>query len=195
MNEPISFWDDVNTWAARTGALSAFFAALYAIYRTAKATILKIINISNKINAISEQLTSNGGSSLVDAVARIESRQVRNEQRERAFLHHHSTPMFELDEKLALRWANSSFLKLVQFDSDDAAGYGWHNTICEKDRNRVVKEFESANESSRNIQLLCAFNIKGDCSEPYVMTATVMRTIDNKTSGFFVNFTSPSRGD
>ena len=124
MHEPVTFWEEINTWAARAGALSAFFAAVYAIYRTVKIAILKILSISNKINNISEQLTSNGGSSLVDAIARIETRQVRNEQRERAFLNHHYTPMFELDEHLGLRWANASFLTvMMQVDMDGTTQY------------------------------------------------------------------------
>ena len=194
MNETTDFWDIMNSWVARITTISALLGILYAMYRSAKSAIQKILNISNRIQMISDQLTSNGGSSLVDAVARIEARQVRNEQRERAFLHHHSTPMFELDEKLCLKWANSSFLKLVQFDSDDAIGYGWHNTICEKDRRRVVEEFNNASIAARNIQLLCSLSLRGDCTEQYVLTATVMRNLESKTTGFFVNFTTPSIG-
>lgn len=192
MNEQINFWDIVNSWTGRFSAIVALVGVLYTIYRGIKSAIQKILSISTKIQHINDQLTSNGGKSLVDVVQRIEARQIRNEQRERAFLQHHSSPMFELDSLLALKWANASFLRSVQLDSDEINGYGWHNAICEKDRERVVEEFEKASNASRNIQLVCTLSARGECTEQYVMSATVMRDINNKSTGFFVNFTSPS---
>lgn len=190
MNENI--WQIINSYSERIGAISAILAALYGLYRVVRKNVSRLVNMANRIQEISDQLTGNGGSSLHDAIHRIEERQVRNEQRERAFLQQHDTPMFELNEDLTLRWANTAFLKLTGFDSDEAAGYGWHNAIEETDRERVVEAFENAKQSTRNLQTVASILMHRDFEQPHTLTATVMRSIESKTTGFFVALGIPS---
>lgn len=185
-------WDMLESWSSRIAALTAIAGAAYAAFRYVKNAVVKVMNVANRVQQISDELVSNGGSSLRDAIHRIESRQVQTEQRERAFLQHHETPMFELDDRLAMRWSNVRFLRMVCFDSDDAAGYGWHNAIHEEDRERVIGLFENAREAVRNIQTTCRFVVKKDHQQMYVLSATVMRDVDNNTGGFFVNLSNPS---
>jgi PAS domain S-box-containing protein len=190
MNENI--WQTINSYSERIGAISAIFAALYGLYRVVRKNVSRLISMADRIQTISDQLSSNGGSSLRDAVFRIEDRQVRNEQRERAFLQQHDSPMFELNDDLSLRWSNSAFLKLVGFDSDEAAGFGWHNIIEETDRDRVVKRFDDARDACRNLQTTAQLLVNRDFEQPYIFTATVMRDLENRTSGFFVTLSVPS---
>ena len=185
-------WDMLESWSSRIAAITAIAGAAYAAFRYIKNAVVKVLNVANRVQQISDQLVSNGGSSLRDAIHRIESRQVQTEQRERAFLQHHDTPMFEVDSKLSMRWANVRFLRMVNFDSDDAAGYGWHNAIHEDDRERVVALFDTARETVRNIQTTCRFVVQKDHPQMHVLSATVMRDVDNNAGGFFINLTLPS---
>jgi PAS domain S-box-containing protein len=188
----LSFWDTMQGWAAKAGAITALAAAAYSLYRAASLAVTNILKISERIQNINDQLSGNGGSSLHDAIHRIEGRQIHDEQRQRAFLHHHPMPMFELTNDLNLKWANSRFLKTVGFDSDDMVGYGWHNSIHHDDREKVVAQLKLAKETTRNMQMVCQFvTEQHGVHETYVISATVLRNANGQFTGFFVNLTEP----
>lgn len=182
-------WDQLEIWGARIGAVTALAGTLYAIYKTARAGISKIINISNRLQDISNQLSPNGGSSLRDAINRIEHRQIQTEQRERAFLHMHSDAMFELNRHLALTWANKTFLDMLNIDSQNAYGYGWHTLIEESDRNRVIDQFTSASETSRNVHTIAKLIIDHNLNnvDTFIISGTVMLDSTNKTGGYLIS--------
>jgi hypothetical protein len=184
-------WDQLELWSTRIAAITAILGALYGVYRFVKSSVIKIFGMANKINMISEQLVSNGGSSLRDCITRIEARQIHIEQRERAFLHTHPNMMCELDNNLCLVWANKIFLDTIDVDSDSLAGYGWHNIVCERDRDRVLQQFEDAKDACRNVMTTGCFVVGGDASRRYEanIVATVMRDAVMQVSGYLVTVT------
>lgn len=181
-------WDQLELWSGRIGAAAALAGTFYGIYKAARAGISKILTISNRLQAISDQLSPNGGSSLRDAINRIEHRQIQTEQRERAFLHMHSDMMFELNHNLQLVWANHTLLKALQVDSDAISGGGWHNIVAEDDRQRTIEQFENARDSIRNVitqsKLLIAQDINQTINAS--IAGTVMLDSSQKTGGFLV---------
>lgn len=188
-------WYQLEVLASRIGAATAIFTAAYGAYRLIKTSVMRVINISNRLQMISEQLTSNGGTSLRDAINRIEERQIRTEQRERAFLQTHPNIMFELDNDLMLAWANKVFLEKFETDTDLIQGYGWHNLIEENDRDRVIHQFKTAQTTVRNFSTVANFVIGGNLNQTIEMnlTATVMRNSNLKTSGFLITVKSESK--
>jgi len=181
-------WDQIEVWSSRIAGITAIAGAIYGIYVSARKTVSKIFNISNRIQYISEQLESNGGTSLRDTINRIEARQVQTEQRERAFLQTHPNMMFELDLSLGLVWANRTFLDTLDVDSDTVAGYGWHNIISEKDRDRVLDQFETAKNAVRNVNTCAKLIVSSDLSQTIEtnIVATVMRSSNGDCSGYLV---------
>ena len=181
-------WDQIEIWSSRIAGITAIAGAIYGIYVSARKTVSKIFNISNRIQYISEQLESNGGTSLRDTINRIEARQVQTEQRERAFLQTHPNMMFELDLSLGLVWANRTFLDTLDVDSDTVAGYGWHNIISEKDRDRVLDQFETAKNAVRNVNTCAKLIVSSDLSQTIEtnIVATVMRSSNGDCSGYLV---------
>ena len=181
-------WEGIELWSSRIAAVRALAGALYGVYRAVRATVVKIVNISNRLQTISDQLVSNGGSSLRDAINRIEHRQIQTEQRERAFLHMHPDMMFELDRHLALRWANGAYLDAFDVDSDCVENYGWYNTISEADRGRVIDQFKNAVTDTRNVttnaKLIVGMNHENTVNA--TIAATVMHDSNQKTGGFLV---------
>ena len=181
-------WDQIEVWSSRIAGITAIAGAIYGMYVSVRKTVSKIFNISNRIQYISEQLESNGGTSLRDTINRIEARQVQTEQRERAFLQTHPNMMFELDLSLGLVWANRTFLDTLDVDSDTVAGYGWHNIISEKDRDRVLDQFETAKNAVRNVNTCAKLIVSSDLSQTIEtnIVATVMRSSNGDCSGYLV---------
>ena len=178
----------LDSWSSRIAAITAVCGGLYAAYKSLRAAFGRIMNISQRLQTISDQLVSNGGSSLRDAINRIEHRQIQTEQRERAFLHMHPDMMFELDRHLSLRWSNHAFLDTLDVDSSCVQNFGWHNLIVESERERVLEQFEDARQAVRNI-ITTATLVVGNNPESTINTAitgTVMEDSTQKTSGFLV---------
>ena len=73
------------------------------------------------VNDIKKELTTNGGSSLKDAIIsmgksceRIEERQKVIIQRTKAALHYSGAALFETDEDGRMTWSNANFSNIYQ---------------------------------------------------------------------------------
>jgi len=190
-------WDQVEIWSSRIAAITAISGALFGVFVSIRRGVSKLLNISNRIQYISDQLESNGGTSLRDTINRIEARQIHTEQRERAFLQTHPNMMCELDSGLGLVWANRTFLDTLDVDSDTVSGYGWHNLVCEKDRERVVHQFENAKDATRNVNTCTKMIVSSNLQKIIEanIVGTVMRANNGDCSGYLVtiNQIKPSK--
>ena len=106
---------------------------------------------------IKKELTTNGGSSLKDAIIgmkesceRIENRQRVIIQRTKAALHYSSTALFETDKEGRLIWSNVNLIDLTKRSNTwtkDAnymvEGFDWISLFKEEDRELVLSEFKS----------------------------------------------------
>lgn len=106
----------------------------------------KCINIINKMDY---EFTTNGGKSIKDAIIRIESNLLSNEQRTRAILSHLPYPIFESDKDGKCIWVNKEYQRLVGKDLNELRGYGWVNAIASEDRDRVIFEWDLAVKQNR----------------------------------------------
>lgn len=99
---------------------------------------------------IKKELTTNGGSSLKDAIIsmgkscdRIEERQKVIIQRTKAALHYSGAALFETDEDGRMIWSNANFFKYLPAGGAHLEGFDWLNIIHEDEREDVLKEFIS----------------------------------------------------
>ena len=108
------------------------------------------------INDIKKELTTNGGSSLKDAIismgescARIEDRQKVIIQRTKAALHYSGAALFETDEDGRMTWSNANFCKFLPAGGSQFEGYDWLTIIHEDEREEVMQEFLSCLQMNR----------------------------------------------
>ncbi len=116
------------------------------------------------IEEIKKELTTNGGSSLKDAIismrescARIENRQKIIVQRTKAALHYSSMALFETDKEGRMTWGNANLLELTKKTTNRwnpkasymIEGFDWISIIEEEYREDVLAEFKSCLKMNR----------------------------------------------
>lgn len=106
--------------------------------------------VKESINTIKAEVVTNGGSSIKDAIGRIEERQKVLDQRSKASLHYHDEALFETDEHGNLVWANERFQKIMG-DKYKVDTWDWVTFIEEPKRENFLREFASCLEMSRKL--------------------------------------------
>jgi len=151
------------------------------------------------VEEIKKELTTNGGSSLKDAIIgmkesceRIENRQRVIIQRTKAALHYSSTALFETDKEGRLIWSNVNLIDLTKRSntwSKDAnymvEGFDWISLFKEEDREAVLSEFKSCLAMNRRFiketELINGVTVRL-LGYPYKIT-------DTEHGGFLVSIT------
>ncbi len=108
------------------------------------------------VEEIKKELTTNGGSSLKDAIIdmkdtvhRIDKRQKIIEQRTKAALHYSNEALFETDIAGRLIWSNAHFCKYVKDNPINMTGFDWLSMIKEEERDELLQEFLSCIKMNR----------------------------------------------
>ena len=151
------------------------------------------------VEEIKKELTTNGGSSLKDAIIgmkesceRIENRQRVIIQRTKAALHYSSTALFETDKEGRLIWSNVNLIDLTKRSNTwtkDAnymvEGFDWISLFREEDREAVLSEFKSCLAMNRRFiketELINGVKVRL-LGYPYKIT-------DTEHGGFLVSIT------
>lgn len=105
--------------------------------------------IVESIKQIKGELMTNGGSSIKDAINRIERRQIMIDKRSKAVFYNVEDPMFEVDENGNVLWANRLFHELM--GTKNLKGLDWVSLIDEPQRGYFLREFESCSERLREL--------------------------------------------
>lgn len=100
--------------------------------------------LSADIKAIKEQLYPNGGSSLRDAVNRIEEQQHVDGELRRAYQHHITVPLWEADAEGHILWSNQAFARLLGVTTEELKGHGWLSMVNREDLANVKHEILQA---------------------------------------------------
>lgn len=150
------------------------------------------------------EVTPNGGGSIKDSVARIETALYETketvkttnllvslvEQRQRIKLNWYPDGIFELDAVGALISCNRTLTLICACSGDDILGFGWRNCLHPDDRERVAAEWLAAVRDccpyasrQRFIQRDCNGNTTKTVE--VMVTADVLRDSDCKVSGWF----------
>ena len=107
---------------------------------------------------IQKELTTNGGSSLKDAIIsmrescqRIEDRQKVIVQRTKAALHYSSMALFETDKEGRLTWSNANLIELTKKSHSNymVEGFDWISLFDEAEREDIFDEFKSCLSMNR----------------------------------------------
>jgi len=113
----------------------------------------KVDAIDAKVIDVIKEVKPNGGSSLRDAIARIELNQYVSDQQRRALINHSDVPAFESDGDGNCIWANRAYLRIVGKSIDEVLNYGWINNIAVNDQEVVRARWMEAIRDGRDFVL------------------------------------------
>lgn len=108
--------------------------------------------VHETLQTVVTELQPNGGASIRDSLNRIELRQVFNEQRQRAILTDMSVGVFETDVTGNYIWVNRKYLRMTGRAPNEVNGSGWVNTVAERDRPKVMEEWQKAIDEEREYE-------------------------------------------
>jgi PAS domain S-box-containing protein len=143
------------------GAIGGLFAFVWRkLIKPANGFLKDHEKIKASIQTIKEEVITNGGRSLKDAVVclkatceRIEDRQKVINQRSKASLHYQNEALFETDEDGKLIWINDKFYQVTGETLTNMEGYNWVTIIDEPEREGFLKEFLSCIEMCRKVDI------------------------------------------
>ena len=143
------------------GAIGGLFAFVWKkLIKPANGFLKDHEKIKASIQTIKEEVITNGGRSLKDAVVclkatceRIEDRQKVINQRSKASLHYQNEALFETDEDGKLIWINDKFYQVTGETLTNMEGYNWVTIIDEPEREGFLKEFLSCIEMCRKVDI------------------------------------------
>ena len=143
------------------GAIGGLFAFVWRkLIKPANGFLKDHEKIKTSIQTIKEEVVTNGGRSLKDAVIqlkgtcdRIEDRQKVINQRSKASLHYQNEALFETDVDGKLIWINDKFYQVTGETLTNMEGYNWVTIIDEPEREGFLKEFLSCIEMCRKVDI------------------------------------------
>jgi PAS domain S-box-containing protein len=109
--------------------------------------------IQQKLDSLVAELRPNGGKSLRDLVEKINENTTYNREYVRASLDNDFQMIYETDSIGEYVWVNNTYGRYTGKQEHDLMGYGWINTVCSEDRQRVRTEWESCIEEHRDFNL------------------------------------------
>lgn len=126
------------------------FAAMWAILKYGKkayVSIVEYLSAPTKISYIESQLKTNGGSSIKDAIARIEQRQIAAEQRSLYIIDADGiSGAFETGADGKWIRGSMGLSRLLSRSFEEIADNNWIQIVAEEEREEVLKSWESAIE-------------------------------------------------
>jgi len=139
------------------GGLGSAAGTVYGCYKLIiKPTfaILRKLKTSFEIlEKMQEEFKPNGGSSLRDAINRIETKLLIEQHARRAMSMAMDMGVFETDGNGLCTWINEFYSGLTGISIDEAKGFGWITGVYEGDRERVTDEWTSAVKQQRIFRL------------------------------------------
>lgn len=134
------------------GVLSAF---IYKnIILPVKNLFIQAKSAWSAIQFIMADMKPNGGSSLRDAIDRIDRATSMSKERTHALVAALDLPVWESDDRGNCVWASPKLCDLWGLTQDEMKGYGWITGVAEKDREVVRTEWDRAVREKRRFSMV-----------------------------------------
>lgn len=149
-------------FGALVGAVSvlcafAYFAAKTAhkyvyepcrgLFKNVAELLKKIETISDKTETIEKEITTNGGSSLKDAVNRIDATTFYLENKIRFREQAENLATFEMDAGARCTSVSTGLCDLLDYSAGDFMGRDWLKIVVQSERDLVLSGWKTANEN------------------------------------------------
>lgn len=183
------------------GAIVTIVGALVGLYKYVIYPIYKrilfnfklfwgvILDVASIHEIIKKEFTTNGGSSIKDAIKRIECKVNILEFKNRAILSLDTRPIFKTNETGNYIWINDAFVKEIGFSLDFLKNGGWISMIEESDRKRVKEAWNESILDKRSF--LSKFTIlkSNDAKIDVICSACPIISEDNNLIGYIGTMT------
>ena len=134
-------------WVLVVGAVIVGFKYLKQIVGFFKDLFL----IPGRVKFMLSELSHNGGSSIKDALQRIEGRQISNELKLIYVVDAiDQSGSFETDPQGRCIKVSIGYCHLIGRNEEESLGTGWQNFLYEEDREKVSNEWQEAIENKRH---------------------------------------------
>lgn len=120
-------------------------------------SLKRALHAIEKIEIIYKELYANGGSSLRDAVNRIERSQDLIENRSKSIIMTSKNGVFETNANGGLIWANKAFVAMASRQLESLAGLGWITSLVEDDHERVAGLWRATVADQRDLDTEAEF--------------------------------------
>lgn len=178
---------------AATGIVAVWkiFTFFLKHMRKVNATLSGFVEIIPVLTEVAKEFRPNGGSSMRDAIDRLEKKSSLSEQRTRALISCLDIPCFESDAKGQCVWVSKKWTELAGISLEEAQGNGWVVALPEHERERVFEEWQSAIEQEREFVLTYDFGLNKQTKVKAV--STVVRDKKDNIISFFGILTPVSK--
>lgn len=149
----VTFLDLVQAIGIICTALAAIVAAWKGAIVPAYNFLKKVKESFDTLQNISQQFSANGGSSLRDAINRIEARQIVQEQRQKLLAMDAPFAIFETNPQGDFVDVNRTFCRWVGRSTTEMVGKGWINSISPVWRELVMEEWELVVQQQREFSM------------------------------------------
>lgn len=105
------------------------------------------------LTEVKQQVTKNGGSSLLDAVNRTENTVLKLAANNEALMQISSKAMFKTDEFGNCVWVNGAYSQYTGKSLEELKGHGWGTVIAREDKDKVISEWNLAVQDTRRFDL------------------------------------------
>jgi len=146
----------------------------------------KVITDANSIHdIIKKEFTTNGGSSIKDAIKRIESSLDIMNSKYRTILALDERAIWETDANGNYIWVNDTYIRETGFSMDFLKDDGWLSMIDENERHRVRESWNECIVDSRGfISKLLIHKSNGTAAKVATEAYPVISKEDNKLVGY-----------
>lgn len=184
---------DLETWIAIIIAISG---ALFGLYMKGIVPMFKlcknkydsiksfVCDLQESVQLVKTELQSNHGSSIKDAIFRIDDKVHILEAKNRAYFAHVHLPIIEFDINGHLVWMNRSSYTLFGKDLSELRNFGWLSSIDPEDRERVEEDITNSVRQQRSFSTKFKI-INQDKSVVVVCDAAPIITNNGKFNGYF----------
>jgi len=141
---------------------------------------------SKKMDQLLTEMTPNHGTSMRDAINRIEALGHMNQATFRGWLAQDAKPMYITDNKGSCIWVNRAMVEMTNRDSSELLGHGWLNVVEPSELERVRAESVAGIADKRDI--IHYYNVTtGDPDFPLIpveATSVAIYNADNDLTGY-----------
>lgn len=167
----------VQLWPTAAGQITAFVALATLFYKVSRPLRVKLRVLFQmwerlglllpKLEQTIKEVLPNGGSSISDAVHRLEAQVHLSAERQWVVLADHEHGYFEADPDGKYVRVNRRWSDLTELSPEDTLGEGWVLGVVEEDRDRVLTAWTRAIEQKRGFSLSfrvgTGLHVKGTC--------------------------------
>ncbi len=148
----------------------------------------EIENLRKEISALStfvkEKLSPNGGSSPIDAIKRIEDRQLASDARANALLNDSKLGVFYCDLEGRNVWVNRTYARFIGCGVDELLGFGWKKFIRTDELERYGKVWKTAFQDGCEFEETVDFLTVDHQKIRLHISVSVIKDIKGKTASY-----------